>query len=462
MAKNRHFMFFAIISVFCFGIICSCGQQTEIVPAPSKTYAIANSNNPVSETDLVFEAHDVLKKNFYDPEKLNYVNLFNAALEGVSKDLESKGVEYDFQELSQDLPYNEAKSRFVEEFDRAARLLNSAGHPSNRLVFSAVSAMLVSVGDSHTGFFTPEALAQYTKEISNKPSYAGIGVHMRKLGEDFYYFERIFAGSPAANAGIQKLDHLLEVNGESVAGKDFETVRSMIVGDSGTDVNLKVERKGVEIDFLVKRGNILTPSVEYSVLKNGANKLAYIFLYRFSGRAFFQVNHFIHQFPQFGIKGIVLDLRGCPGGELSALEMISELFLDRFATVYIFKDRNGSRKYITKIIGEINLPMVVLINDASFSAAEILAASLQNHKRAIIAGQKSEGLASCGQVFPLSRGAGMMVAIAQIFTPNGNLIEGYGVTPDMILDLTKEDVLAGRDAQLERAIEILDLKIANR
>jgi carboxyl-terminal processing protease len=405
-----------------------------------------------ADASLVFRVVELLRDEHVarpDP-----VQLYRAALGGVREALQRAGVAAPLADLfARDEEH--AREQFQGRFDQAVRL--AGGRLTEReLQFAAARAAAASLRDSHTGFITPERLAEIRRQQQNEAAFTGIGILL--LSKDGRFYARlVFSGSPAQRAGLQPFDRILAIDGVSTEGMTTEQVSSRIRGPQGTTVTLTVRRATQPTPVVVSivREPIVVPSVEWSVLDG---QVGYLRLGQFNQGASARVARAVGELQQQGIRGLVLDLRGNPGGFVSELNRVAEVFLPRGLVVYTMESRDeGRRAYLTRTgpLLDPSVPVVVLVDDDTASAAELLSAALRDHGRAPLVGLRTAGAVLVSVTFPLPGGAGLSVAIARMLTPRGEELEGRGLVPDVEVDLTSADLERGFDSQLARGTQEL-------
>lgn len=323
----------------------------------------------------------------------------------------------------------------------------------NAMMEGAIRGMISALGDPHTRYADPD---EYQAEVdSSAGNYQGIGAYVDVTGE-YVKVNSTISGSPAEEAGLQSGDLVIALNGKDVTGIDPSVVLLDIRGPEGTAVTLTIQREGVEpFDVEIVRRRIITASVEGEMLENG---IAYISMEQFGDNTTQELRDTLDSLMKNDPVGLIFDLRNNGGGWLNtAIETASE-FLPVGATVLLEKDGDGTETvYKTQRGGgrALNVPMVVLINENSASASEIVTGALLVHERATIIGKTSYGKGSV-QIQPeLSNGGAVSVTIARWYMPDGTLIHGVGITPDIEVDYTEEDVKNEVDPQLDAAIAYL-------
>lgn len=448
-----------IVIVLISIILIGCTNTGPAVLTPKTD--IRNVSNGAG-AEFVLEVYDVLEKNFYDPTQIKYADLLNAALEGAAVELRKKSIEFNPVKIESSRPFKEAKKKFTEEFQKAKALGGQVeDYDSNYLAFAAADILLEAMNDSHCYFYSPEMMRERNRSHRGEAVYAGIGVILSKLEDDYFYVRLVFPDGPAAKAGIRLYDRLVAVDGQKIPN-DPNEIAKKVRGPKGTTVELTVERQKKILHLKVKRDDIIKPFAGRDIIHENGGIFGKITLYCFEYKSYDLVYDYIEEFQKAGVKGIILDLRENPGGKIEVLEFINELFLPENTALYVRKDRVSSYRYTTLFPPFTDLPLVILINNGSASASEVTASACQEACRAKIVGEKSAGAVGMGVTFDLSYDSGMMVTVAQCFSPSGKQLEKNGVTPDILVPLTKEDIENGKDTQLEVAIASLKEMIKSK
>ena len=322
-----------------------------------------------------------------------------------------------------------------------------------KLMQGAIRGMLDSLGDQHTGYMTPEEYDQATMPLDG--SYTGIGAWVDTSGE-FLTVISPMAGSPAEAAGIKSGDEIIAVDGVDVTKTDPSVVLQSVLGPEGTTVVLTVRRHDPEetLDFSIVRARITIPSIESEMLDG---EIAYIYLATFGENSSQDMIDALTTLLAENPRGLIIDLRDNSGGYVdTAIEIISQFIPG--GAVMIEKLGTGEEIPFNAIPGGIatEIPLVVLVNGGSASASEIAAGAIQDYERGLIVGTTTYGKGSVQNWIPLNNNQGAVkVTIARWLTPKGRLIHEVGLTPDYVVELTDEDIEAGVDTQLEKAIELL-------
>jgi len=320
------------------------------------------------------------------------------------------------------------------------------------LMQGAIRGMLDSLGDQHTGYMDP---AQYSDANAPLEGYDGIGAYVNTEG-DFLTIVEPIAGSPAEAAGLQVGDVIIAIDGEDMTGVLPEVARLKVLGPEGSTVILTIIRENVEqpFDVEITRAHIVIPSVESDILEG---QIAYLSLSSFSETSDEDIHAVLEELMAQNPRGLIFDLRNNSGGYLDvAVEIASEFLADGVVAYEEYGDGSRDAKEATGDGIATQIPMIVLVNEWSASASELVAGALQDRGRAEIVGVTTFGKGTVQNWIPLSNEQGAVrVTIARWLTPNGENIHEIGLTPDYEVPITEDDITAGLDPQLERAIELL-------
>ncbi len=323
------------------------------------------------------------------------------------------------------------------------------------LMRGAISGMLAATGDKHTSYMNPEQFAQANAEMSGE-EYTGIGAWVNTTGE---YIEVVspMKNSPAEKAGLKAKDIVIAIDGVDMTGTPGDLALQKILGPAGEPVTLTIRRGEEILEFTIVREKITVPAVEYEMLEGD---IAYIALNTFNELATDQVRAALKELLAQNPKGLIFDLRNNGGGFLvTAIEITSE-FVSKGIVMYE-EYGDGSRESYNAQPGGLatEIPLVVLINEGTASASEITAGAIQDYGRGTLIGVTSYGKGSVQNWIPLrTEAGGVRITIARWLTPNGNQINEVGLTPDIEVPYTQEDVDADRDPQLDAAINFLNGK----
>lgn len=322
----------------------------------------------------------------------------------------------------------------------------------NAMMEGAINGMIEALGDPHTRYADPEEYSAEKEYISGE--YQGIGAYVDVSGE-YVRITEIIEGSPAEEAGLKPDDLVIGLNGEDVTGVDPNEVLQNIRGPEGSTVLLTIKRGEEVFEAEVARRRIDSPSVTYQMLDDD---IAYIKMSQFGDKTTAELQEALDAVMKEDPKGLILDLRSNGGGWVDTAVAAASEFLPLNTLVLTEKDGDGTqRDYYTRRGGgrALDVPMAVLINQGSASASEILTGALRCNDRATVVGMKSYGKGSMQIQSELSNGGAVSVTIARWYLPDGTLIHGEGITPDIEVDYTKEDYDNGLDPQLDAAVNCL-------
>ncbi len=322
-----------------------------------------------------------------------------------------------------------------------------------KLVQGAIRGMYRATGDKHTSYMDPDEYRQAT--ISLAGEYEGIGAWVDTSG-DYVSIVSPMKGSPAEKAGLKPGDKIIAVDGEDVTGVPPDLVVRRVLGPAGTKVRLTIKRDDQEpFDVVITRAKITIPSVEGHMLDDG---VAYVALYTFGNKTADDLHNTLKDLMAQHPKGLILDLRNNGGGYLATAVDVASEFLPKGKVVLYEESKDGSRKAYKAHGGglALDVPMVVLVNEGTASASEIVSGALQDYGRAVLVGVTTYGKGSVQNWIPLSNNQGAVrITVALWLTPKGRQISGKGLTPDVKVERTKEDLKADRDPQLDKAKELI-------
>ena len=322
----------------------------------------------------------------------------------------------------------------------------------NKLQDGTMSGLASSTGDPYTEYFN----AAEAKQLNNilDDTFSGVGASLGTNSSGQIEVIAPLSGYPAQKAGLKTGDLITSVNGKSTSNMNVDDVVNEIRGPAGTSVTLGVTRDSQQLTFTIKREVITYPSVSSKIL---SGNIGYIQITSFSSDTSQLAQNAANSFVKAGVKGVILDLRGNPGGLVDAAVSVSSLWLPQGKTIMVEKhDGQVVQTYTstgTYTLG--GIPTVVLIDGGSASASEITAGALHDNNAAKLIGQKSFGKGSVQQIFDLPGAAELKVTIAHWFTPDGKSINGVGIQPDITVVPTTADQNNGVDDQLNSAISYI-------
>lgn len=327
----------------------------------------------------------------------------------------------------------------------------------------AIDGLIASLGDPHTTYISPDDYGLGVDIISG--AFEGIGA---QVDQDPVTGEIVivapFRNSPAEKVGLLPGDVLVSVDGESAEGWSVQEAVQRIRGPEGTEVTITIRRTaGTDVDekeFAITRETIEIPTVFPDEVSdkdgNPVENLAYLEIQQFTDQTVSDLTRELRRIEDGGYDGLILDLRRNPGGGLDATVSVADMFINE-GIILTQVDRDGSETQFDATQGGelLDLPVVVLVGPGSASGSEVLAAALRDHGRATLIGEKTFGKGSVNHLRELSDGGALYVTIARWRTPNGELIEGVGLEPDLPVSFTTEDIEAQRDVQIFAAIDFL-------
>jgi len=320
-----------------------------------------------------------------------------------------------------------------------------------KMVYGAVAGMVDSLGDPYTVFLDPEESKMFEQDMEG--SFEGIGAEIG-FRDNFLTVITPLKNSPAERAGIFAGDKILKVDDKEIAGISIDKAVSLIRGKKGTKVKLTISRDGVDglKEIYVLRDTIVLETVEWEMKDNG---IAYISISQFKQDTAVELDNKVGEILSVNPRGIILDLRNNPGGYLKVAIDVASRFIDKGKKVVI--EDYGKGKEIHKAVGNKrfdNIPIVVLINEGSASASEILAGALRYNNNAKLVGKKTFGKGLVQEVTSLKDGSSLKITVAKWLTPEGININKDGIVPDFDVDFTEKDYKEKRDPQLEKALEL--------
>ena len=327
----------------------------------------------------------------------------------------------------------------------------------NKLKTSALKGYVAGLEDEYTEYIPKDEMEEYKENLSG--NFTGIGIYMNAdehTGRVVVYYP--IEGSPAERAGIKAGDLIISVDGIEYTAEDFKNIAKFIKGKQGTNVNLVVERNGDRLSFDITREKINLNPISTRVIDE---KIGYLKLPSFDEETAKGFEEKVKELESSGAKSLIIDLRNNGGGIVEEATDIADMFLDKGKTIISTTDNKGNKKVTNSTKDPIfNLPVVVLVNENSASASEILVCSLKENNRAKIIGKKTFGKGIIQTVLNLSDGSGLKITTNEYYTPNGANIHKIGITPDeeVLLPELNENIYnveENDDTQLKRAIEIL-------
>ena len=326
-----------------------------------------------------------------------------------------------------------------------------------KLIEGAIKGYVDALGDPYTTYYTKEEMKTIMEETNG--NFVGIGIYMTKdLEKNAILIIKPIEDSPAEKAGILPGDIITKVDDIEYSGDNLEEASNKIRGEEGTTVKLEIYRDGETKTFELTRTKVVVSHVTAKVLDNN---IGYIAISDFEGECASEFETKYKQLEKQGIKKLIIDIRNNGGGIVDEALKIANMLVDKDSTLLITKDKSGTEE-ITKATEKsiINIPTVLLVNEYSASASEILAGALKDNEKATLVGTKTYGKGIIQELHQLSDGSGLKITVSEYYTPNHNAIHKIGITPDIEIDLSEDvkqqtTIQEKDDNQLQKAIEIL-------
>lgn len=351
---------------------------------------------------------------------------------------------------------NTAKIRQIEEMLDTYYVEDYDKELAEELMYTGLVA---GVGDPYTYYLSADSLAEQVEK--NSGHFVGIGVEIYAGDDGYIVVSSVTPGGPAEAAGILTEDKITEVDGESITGKTAADVSALVKGEEGTDVTLTIFREstGEVLEKTVTRQDIQVQTVSWRMMDDN---IGYISITNFRENTYSQFKEALDTLEAEGMEKLVLDLRNNTGGLVKSAHEIGEELLPEGIMVYTM-DKEGNREDTLCDDVYNDVPLVVLVNGNSASAAEILAGAIQDTGRGELIGTTTFGKGLVQRLFTLPDGSGLNVTIQKYYTPNGTSIHGVGITPDYEVELPEEyaqqtNIPAEADTQLQKAVEVLSEK----
>lgn len=327
---------------------------------------------------------------------------------------------------------------------------------SNTLIEGAINGMLGSLNDEHTMYFDKKSKEAFDSELSG--NYYGIGAQIQLTGEGTIKITKVFNDSPAEKAGLKAEDVFVSVDGVSVEGKNATEVANMLKSNTVKTSEIVIKREGNEINFDVTKENITLFSVSSEMLKNNNKNIGYLSVSIFGQKTYSQFKDALLKLESQNMDSLIIDLRGNTGGYLYTVTNMLEEFVGKDNIMYQIQSSNGIKKYKSSKETSRKYKIVILVDENSASASEIMAASMKENYGAILVGKTTYGKGTVQTTKNLSNGSMIKYTIEKWLTPNGKNIDKEGITPDYDVNIgdsylnspTKEN-----DMQLKKALDLL-------
>lgn len=321
----------------------------------------------------------------------------------------------------------------------------------NKMIESAIDGMLKYLNENYTTYLNKDETDMLHDVLAGE--YQGIGVMIENRT-----IKEVFDNSPAKRAGIQIGDEIYKVNGTDVSNFETKDIANMIKSSKEKSVSIIIKRNGEEKELNLEISTLYVPAITKKVIDN--TKIGYIYLSTFSSSAANQISDALGYLEEQGINSLILDLRSNTGGFLSSAEGVANLFLNKGDVIYSLENKKSSKVVKDTTKKATTYPIIVLIDENTASASEIVAGALKDSYNATIVGMKSYGKGKVQQTVSLSDGSMAKFTSAKWFRPNGTCIDEVGIKPDYEVELIYEKDQDGNiiniiDTQLNKAVELL-------
>lgn len=327
---------------------------------------------------------------------------------------------------------------------------------SQTLIDGAIDGMLNSLGDQHTSYFTEKEKNDFDAELSGE--YYGIGAQIQSISENEVKIIKIFDGSPAQKYGLQVGDVFVSIDGKSTDGMDATDISNNLRSEKATSATIVVNRNGKKVKVNIKKDKVTMFSVSSEVIKSGNKNIGYIGVSIFGQKTYTQFKNALTKLENQNIDSLIIDLRDNTGGYLTTVTQMLELFLDDGKILYQMQTNEGVVEYKSSKNNSRKYEIIILVNETSASASEIMAAAMKENYSAKLVGKTTYGKGTVQTIKYLSNNAMIKYTIEKWLTPSGNSIDGEGIKPDYEVEVGEEylnDSTKENDKQLQKAIELL-------
>ena len=321
------------------------------------------------------------------------------------------------------------------------------------LVEGAINGMMSSLGDPHSVYFNKEAKEEFDTELTG--SYYGIGAEITSTNDGKAVIKKVFDKSPAKTAGLKENDVFVSIDGESVEGKSISDIANTLRSEKKEKSIIVVNRDGKKLSFEVTKANVTLFSVSSEMLDNN---IGYISVNIFGQNTYDEFTKALNNLEKENMKSLIIDLRGNNGGYLTTVTNMLSIFLDKDKVIYQMQTKTGKKKYYSIKNGSKTYKVVILIDNESASASEIMASAMSEQYGAILVGEKSYGKGTVQITKDLKNGGMIKYTIQNWLTSKGKSIEKNGIKPDYEIKLNDEyanNPTKENDNQLQKAIDLL-------
>jgi|AGTN01.1.fsa_nt_gi C-terminal peptidase (prc) len=360
-------------------------------------------------------------------------------------------------------PSIDSEALSLTEFAHVEQIIDDyylRDYDMEELQYAALKAMVAELNDPYSAYYTPEEYAELTQDLSGE--YYGLGMEIVVDGETGLAKVRsTMKGSPAEAAGILAGDLIVSVDGQDVSGLSLQEISALCLGENGEAISIGVKRGGETLLFDLVRGEISREMLSYEMLDGN---IGYIHIVQFGGNCEALFEKAMNHFRKNGAAGIVIDLRDNPGGYLDVVVAMLDTLLPEGTLVYT-ENKNGDRETYSSGADCVDIPLTLIVNGNTASAAEIFAGAVQDYGWGEVIGTTTYGKGVVQNIIEIESGAGIKITSSQYFTPKGRSIDGNGIYPDVyvgtrqaaVTDPGREEFLS--DPQVARALEVLRQEI---
>lgn len=349
-------------------------------------------------------------------------------------------------------------SEFQPLFEAYDRIKGEYYEKTNttKLVDGAIDGMLNSLGDKHTMYFNKDAKTEFEQELSG--SYFGIGAEIQLNEDKTVSIRKIFDDSPAEKSGLKVNDIFLNVDGKSTEGKNASEVANMLKSSKTRVSTIIIKRNNEEKTIKVKKENITLFSVNSEMMVVGKNKVGYIGVNLFGQKTSDQFSTALNKLEKDDMDSLIIDLRGNSGGYLTTVTQMLSIFFDRDTVIYKMKTKDKIEEFKSQYPGKKTYKIVILVDENSASASEIMAGAMKEKYGATLVGKTTYGKGTVQSTADLSDGTMIKYTIQEWLTPNGESVTDKGIKPDYEVELSEEykkNPTNDNDDQLKKALELL-------
>jgi carboxyl-terminal processing protease len=360
-----------------------------------------------------------------------------------------------FNENKEEKIKDKELTKFIENYNYIVE--NYYGDlDKNKLIDSAISGMLDAIEDPYTTYINESTSNTFSTALEG--SFEGIGVEIINDSDNNVVVYSVIDNSPAQKAGIKPLDVLISVNGKSIEGMDTSDFVTLIKKSEDSELEIELKRENEIIKVKLKREIVTIKSTKSELFEKNNKKIGYIYISIFANNTYNQFKQELEKLEKEGIDGLIIDVRGNTGGHLTTVENILSLFLDKTHIIYQTEDKNGTVKAYSKGNETKQYNIVVLTNESSASASEILAAALSEEYNATLVGKKTYGKGTVQELKTLPDGEQYKFTTKKWLTPKGNWINEKGIEVDVEVEFNKdyyENPTYDNDKQLQTAINTI-------